>query len=435
MDWIRRQKSVSTYDPNTKHVLYGLDADLIMLALATHEPQFWILREEVVIKSFKDRACETCGQSGHTAFQCTGKAKEKVGQWDDQSTYLDLKPFLFVHISVLREYLEEEMKLLDIPFEWSVERAIDDWVFMCFFVGNDFLPHLPSLEIREGAVELLIGIWKKLAKNWDGYLTDSGNIDLNRVQIVMEELGKVEDRIFMERRDGDERRRLARVERKKDKNSRGQNGNLPSALLKSSAYIQEQMAGVESFSVKNAGTKRAHAQPKFVPEKKPHFSHQNPDSAGANMAAAKKLKMQLMSKLKKEPSNPNGGLSMTDFQMEEPEPMIEPVIEIVAVPSFAQEEEEVESGTIIPVLVANEAIDMVVKDEVKVEDSLDVEEEEEEVGSGIAPVVHVPTPDSDDEAPMDDVRLWEEGWKARYYEKKFEVDVGNDEFRQRYISF
>lgn len=110
-------------------------------------------------------------------------------------------------MAILREYLAIELSAPTHSFPFSLERAIDDWVFLIFFVGNDFLPHLPSLEIREGAIDTLMGIWKSSLERMGGYLTEHGKVKLERAQVILEQLAMREDEIFRKRREGERRRK------------------------------------------------------------------------------------------------------------------------------------------------------------------------------------------------------------------------------------
>ncbi|XP_065556350.1 5'-3' exoribonuclease 2 homolog [Artemia franciscana] len=198
-DYVRKQRAQPGHDPNTQHVLCGADADLIMLGLATHEPNFTIIREDIRGDN-PPRPCDMCGQIGHEMAECRGLPKEKSGENDELlNKEIPAKPFIFLRLSVLRKYLAKELEMPNLPFPYDFERAVDDWVFMCFFVGNDFLPHLPSLEIREQAIDRLVTLYKDCVYKTGGWLTESGFFTASRVQIIMNELGKVEDEIFRER--------------------------------------------------------------------------------------------------------------------------------------------------------------------------------------------------------------------------------------------
>jgi 5'-3' exoribonuclease 1 len=172
MEYIRCSKAQPDYESNVRHCLYGLDADLIMLGLLSHDPHFCLLREEV-----------TFGR------QVSKKPKE-----------LEHQNFYLLHLSMVREYLELEFQeleqegVLDFPFD--MERVIDDFILMAFFVGNDFLPNLPNLHINEGALALMFKLYKEVLPKMGGYINEQGVINVQRLGMLVEALSGVEHRFF-----------------------------------------------------------------------------------------------------------------------------------------------------------------------------------------------------------------------------------------------
>ncbi|XP_040016928.2 5'-3' exoribonuclease 2 isoform X2 [Gasterosteus aculeatus] len=322
MDYIRRQRAQPNHDPNTHHCLCGADADLIMLGLATHEPNFTIIREE--FKPNKPRPCALCGQMGHEIKDCQGTAREKQGQHDEfaDSMPVSEQEFIFIRLCVLREYLARELTMDSLPFPFDFERSIDDWVFMCFFVGNDFLPHLPSLEIREGAIDRLVNIYKDVVHKTGGYLTENGYVNLERVELIMQAVGVAEDNIFKKRKEDDEGfKRRMKEKRKRMKDQRGP------------AYMTTGQFGPQALGRRGR------------PEAVENARHQAFD-----------MRMQH----NKSSAGPSGGADARGMKR-------------------------------------------------KAEDS-----------------------DSEPE-PEDNVRLWEDGWKQRYFKNKFDVDVSDEDFRKKVV--
>jgi len=87
--------------------------------------------------------------------------------------------------------LESSMK---IPFD--LERIIDDFVFFCFFIGNDFIPSLSALDISEGSLDSLIDLYKELLPSMKDYITDTGTIHWERAEPFIKMLGQHEDECF-----------------------------------------------------------------------------------------------------------------------------------------------------------------------------------------------------------------------------------------------
>ena len=182
MEHIRWARGEPGWDPNQTHCLYGLDADLIMLALVTHEPHFCLLREVV-----KFGAGANSGQPSRETLQ---------NPTDDG--------FLLLHVGLLREYLDQEFRGIaaDLPFEYDCERIVDDFVLLSMLVGNDFLPPLPTLDIAEGALNTLFATYRELLPSLGGYVSGDdggGTFNARRLETILEVMGEMEAKVLADR--------------------------------------------------------------------------------------------------------------------------------------------------------------------------------------------------------------------------------------------
>lgn len=99
-------------DYNETFCIYGLDADLIMLCLSIDRPNVYVYRDN--------------------AFKRSERFIIDIGQ--------------------MAKNLKQDLK---------TECAVVDFIFVCFMVGNDFLPQIPGLEIFNGGIEILLDIYRQ----------------------------------------------------------------------------------------------------------------------------------------------------------------------------------------------------------------------------------------------------------------------------------
>ena len=69
---------------------------------------------------------------------------------------------------------------------YDINCIIDDFILLCFFVGNDFLPRIYCFDIRIGTIEPLVDLFKKHLTNANDYIVHRGDINYKELLSLLE---------------------------------------------------------------------------------------------------------------------------------------------------------------------------------------------------------------------------------------------------------
>eukprot|EP00754_Rhynchopus_humris_P016953 Rhum_TRINITY_DN14535_c4_g2::Rhum_TRINITY_DN14535_c4_g2_i1::g.98303::m.98303/K12618/XRN1, SEP1, KEM1; 5'-3' exoribonuclease 1 len=183
MDFIRARRLSAGYDPDETHCLYGLDADLIHLALASHETHVVLLREVVRFEAMKD-------MDKKASLKRRGLTNQPLPSADQ---------YVLLHIEAFRDYFRLDVssgaRFNAATIRWS--QCSSDFVLMCCLVGNDFLPSLPHITIKDGAIPRMFQVYRDMLAQ-GRYLSWGKKIQWQHVNEFMRKLGTDELQIIQE---------------------------------------------------------------------------------------------------------------------------------------------------------------------------------------------------------------------------------------------
>lgn len=138
----------SEYHKNTKTIIYGLDADLIMLSLVhlNVSENIYLFRETPHFIKYIDNSLNPY-----------------------ELYVLDI-PLLSYHIlyKMKTNVINNQYNKINQPQPCEINQIknnlIYDYIFICFMLGNDFMPHFPSINIRTNGIDILLNAYKKCNK-------------------------------------------------------------------------------------------------------------------------------------------------------------------------------------------------------------------------------------------------------------------------------
>lgn len=145
-----------------KIVIYGLDADLILLSLLNvcDGTQIRLLREA-------------------PEFKVKSQHRE------------EREAFLLLDVNSLFDKII--ISHFDDPSK-NKESSMRDYVMLCSLIGNDFLPPLSYLKIKHNGLETIISTYTQISSKLGGsYLCDDNHMDLIFLERLLEQLASDED--------------------------------------------------------------------------------------------------------------------------------------------------------------------------------------------------------------------------------------------------